>query len=275
MDAGWIIAIVLAGLLIASGIWIIQLRARLALSGAQVRELRERSERATFRLPDGTRPQRARSAAGRAIRVAVDTATKVRTHGVTGLLASSIEDLTRWAIEDRRSIEDLVASDGTVTIFFSDIEDSTTLNEHHGDDSWLRILNAHDKVVQEAVERNSGHVVKHQGDGFMVAFHDPASALNTAIAVQQEMAKPRRLRKDPIRVRVGIHTGVAVERDGDYFGLNVAKAARVAAQATGGEILASDHVREALGDSDFELGEPRFAELKGLPGEHRLWPVLW
>ena len=59
----------------------------------------------------------------------------------------------------------------------------------------------------------------------------------------------RQLRRTPVRVRIGIHIGTAVARDGDYFGRNVAKAARVAALAEGGQILTSDEVREALPDA--------------------------
>jgi class 3 adenylate cyclase len=84
----------------------------------------------------------------------------------------------------------------------------------------------------------------------------------------------RRLRRTPIRVRVGIHCGTAIERDGDLFGKNVAMAARVAAQANGGEILVSDDIRVALRDvEDIVLVDGRDTGLKGIPGVHRLWEV--
>ena len=86
--------------------------------------------------------------------------------------------------------------------------------------------------------------------------------------------RPRRSGAVPIRVRVGIHVGTVVEREGDFFGTNVAMAARVAAQAGGGEILVSDDVRQALREvDDIVLVDFREAELKGLPGTHRLWEV--
>ena len=75
-------------------------------------------------------------------------------------------------------------------------------------------------------------------------------------------------------MRIGLHTGTAIEREGDYFGRNVAMAARVAAMADGGEILVTDEIVDALADSpDFRFTEEDTVELKGLPGEHRLWSV--
>jgi class 3 adenylate cyclase len=75
-------------------------------------------------------------------------------------------------------------------------------------------------------------------------------------------------------VRIGLHTGTAIEREGDFFGQNVAMAARVAAMADGGEILVSNDITEALVDSrDFAFAEEDTVEFKGLPGEHRLWSV--
>jgi class 3 adenylate cyclase len=226
------------------------------------------------RTPTG--PARRRVNAVRAVmESAVEGAARLREQGVTGLLTSSIEDLTRWASEDRE-LTRFTAPDGTVTILFSDIEDSTTLNDQVGDKEWVRLLGAHDRLVRDAVQRHGGHIVKSQGDGFMIVFRDPAEAVRAGIDLQDAIGSGshRTLRRTPIRVRVGIHSGTVVERDGDYFGTNVAMAARVAALAGGGEILVSDRVRQALrGAEDVVLVDAREAELKGLPGTHRLWEV--
>ncbi|OUZ07672.1 hypothetical protein BHE97_16385 [Aeromicrobium sp. PE09-221] len=88
------------------------------------------------------------------------------------------------------------------------------------------------------------------------------------------MAARGRLRSTPIRVRIGVHRGVVVARDGDFFGRNVALAARVATQADGGETLVSDELREALLDStEFVFSDPREATLKGFAGSQTLWRV--
>lgn len=219
---------------------------------------------------------RAAQAASWVVRGAVGTAVRVREQGVGGMLRSSIEELTGFAVEDKQAIDRVVGEDGTVTIVFSDIEDSTMLNERLGDDAWVALLDAHDHLVRRLVDKARGHVVKSQGDGFMIAFGDPAAAVRVAVAMQRALtvSKRRALRRTPIRVRIGIHAGHVVAREGDYFGLNVAMAARVAAMAVGGEILATEGVRAAVDDESFRLRMPA-AELKGIPGHHQLWSVEW
>jgi class 3 adenylate cyclase len=225
----------------------------------------------------GPRPG-ARMTAGRAVKAVVETATKVRHQGVGGVLASSIEDLTRWATEDRAEIARVALPNGTVTILFSDIENSTAMNEDLGDSRWVAVLKAHDAIVRRQVTEHGGHVVKAQGDGFMVVFGEPADAVRTAVHVQRALAsgRGRGLRRAQIKVRIGAHVGKTVSRDGDYFGRNVAMAARVAEQARGGKILVSDEVRAALGEPDeFELEPCGEVELKGFAGIHALWSVAW
>ncbi|KRF15559.1 hypothetical protein ASG90_11370 [Nocardioides sp. Soil797] len=213
-------------------------------------------------------------AASFALRTAVDTAVRVRQQGVGGFLTSSIEEFTGIALADRSEIANVAAADGTVTIFFSDVVDSTALNERLGDRAWVELLAAHDKIVRGQVAKHSGHVVKSQGDGFMVAFGDPANAVLAGQAMQTAFAATRAkaLRRTPIAVRMGLHVGRAVEKDGDYFGRNVAMAARVAAEAAGAEILVSDDAYAVVAD-EFTFAAPRECELKGFSGTHRLWPL--
>ena len=246
---------------------------RLVRARREVARLREVLHRQGRGLSRGQRRARRVKAV---VETAVDTAARVREQGVTGLLMTSMEDFARWSQEDRRELAKLANRDGSVTIMFSDIEDSTTLNQKLGDDAWVRLLDAHDKLVQSRVSKYRGKVVKSQGDGFMIAFREPAQAVRTGIEIQDGLTETgdRRLRKTPIKVRVGIHCGPAIERDGDLFGKNVAMAARVAAQAGGGEILVSDDIRKALRDvEDIVLVEERETVLKGIPGVHRLWEV--
>jgi len=217
---------------------------------------------------------RAVQAAGWAVKKAVDTAVRVRQQGVSGMLMSSIEDLSGWAAEDRREIDRVVGPDGTVTVFFSDIEDSTSLNERLGDHGWVRLLRSHEELISGHVARHRGHVVKSQGDGFMVVFGDPGGAVAAASGIQHDlrMRTSRWMRRTPIKVRIGLHVGRVVARDGDYFGMNVATAARVAALASGGEVLVTDGVRDRVDDHDFvEYAEA--VELRGIAGTYRLWAV--
>ena len=238
----------------------------------EVRELRHRLE-----PPAGPPPTRVRQAAGWAVKTAIDLPGRVRERGlVGGLLMAPIEELSQWAFEDRAEIDAVAAPDGTVTIMFSDIEGSTALNERLGDRSWVRLLAAHDRIVREQVRKHRGHVVKCQGDGFMVVFGHPCDAVDAALRIQRAVGKAgRQLRRTPVRVRIGIHVGPAVARGGDFFGRNVAKAARVAALAEGGEVLVSDEVRATLESTEATVAlEPAGEhELKGLAGTHVLWTL--
>lgn len=264
----WLLVLVTAEVLTLAALlvttWLLVRRQR------EIRALRSRLERAPA-------PVRVRQAAGWAVRTAFDTADRVRERGlVGGLLMAPIEDLTQWAFEDRAEIDAVAAPDGTVTIMFSDIEDSTRLNEQLGDKGWVRLLAAHDRVVREQTRKHRGHVVKSQGDGFMLVFGDPGDAVGAARKILRDVGRAsRRLRRTPVRVRIGIHVGTAVARDGDYFGRNVAKAARVAAAAEGGQVLVSDEVRAALEGSEgpLPLDPAGEHELKGLTGTHVLWAV--
>jgi adenylate cyclase len=239
-----------------------------------VRALRaERQAHEELRSTMRTHSSRATHAAGWAVRRVVDTATRVRERGLLGgLVMASIEDLTAWAQADREQIVRVAAADGTVTIMFTDIEDSTPLNEELGDADFVKLLAAHARVVNHQVERHHGHVVKTQGDGFMMVFGSPSDAVDAAVAIQAETAGSARRRRTPVRVRVGIHEGTAIAKGGDYFGRAVAIAARVAAHARGGEVLVTTPVVDALQEYEVEsVGEH---ELRGLGGVHELWSVL-
>ena len=237
------------------------------------RELRQAKEE----LADVTSNRAFARSAGRwAMKTVLDAPGRVRQRGlVGGLLMAPIEELTGIALQDREEIAAVAAPDGAVTIMFSDIEGSTELNEELGDDAWVRVLAEHDRIVRTAVSRQDGHVVKSQGDGFMVVFTSAQQAVDAAVTIQRNVtAGGGRLRRTPIRVRIGIHEGTAVARDGDYFGRNVAKAARVAALADGGQTLVTDEVRRSLAAQDspplLAHGEHR---LKGLSGAHHLWAL--
>ena len=124
-------------------------------------------------------------------------------------------------------------------------------------------------MVRRHVKNHSGHVVKSQGDGFMVAFAHPEEAVRCSVDVQRAL----RRRPNGIRVRIGIHTGKSVWRGDDLFGRNVALAARVAAHADGGQTLVSEPVRGAVASDDISFDDGRDVELKGFAGQHRLYAV--
>ena len=163
-----------------------------------------------------------------------------------------------------------------MTIFFSDIENSTALNSELGDEEWVKLLAAHDRLVAHLRRQARRPDREEPGRWLHGGVLDAELALGAPLDIQRALSakrqRSRRLRRTPIRVRIGLHAGTAIQREGDYFGRNVAMAARVASMADGGEILVSTDVAEALADSaDFAFVEEDTVEFKGLPGEHRLW----
>jgi class 3 adenylate cyclase len=192
-------------------------------------------------------------------------------------VTTSIDDVVSALEAERPDLRAHAAPDGTVAILFSDIEDSTLITERLGDERWLEVLREHNSLFRDHVTRYDGHEVKSQGDGFMLVFTDPARALECAVAVQRAFAeREREGGGEALRVRIGLHTGAVIAEEGDFFGKNVILAARIAAQACGGEILVSEQLRAATGEENgFSFDEGRELELKGLAGKHRVYSADW
>lgn len=268
------LVVVLCLVTLALGVTLAVCVLRLQQARADLAIQRELAAQLEADLDAALRPRPAVTATERAVRRVLETATRVREHGIAGLLERSLEDLTSWAADERTEIVNLAAADGTVTLLFSDIEGSTSLNDKLGDAAWVKLLAAHDQLVRSRVDRYRGQVVKTAGDGFMVAFRDAEASCRAALGIQKDLGRSLDPRLRPVRVRIGIHTGTVVSRDGDYFGRNVAMAARVADKAVGGEVLASSAVLDALDeDAAVALFHAADVELRGLPGRHDLYRV--
>jgi class 3 adenylate cyclase len=188
---------------------------------------------------------------------------------------SAIDRVLSWVEEERPDLGSATAPDGTVTILFTDIEDSTALNERLGDERWIEVLRRHNEVVRTCVREHGGYEVKSQGDGFMIAYPSALEGLRCAVSLQRELADASRL-GEPLRVRIGVHTGEAIRDGDDFFGRSVTLAARLGSEADGGEILTSSIVRELAGSGPeipFEdVGE---MQLKGLRGSEHVYRVPW
>jgi predicted ATPase/class 3 adenylate cyclase len=141
---------------------------------------------------------------------------------------------------------------GIVTFLFTDIEGSTRRWE--ADARAMRAaLAVHDKVLRQAIEANGGWLFKHTGDGVCAAFGSPSSAVDAAVAAQLALELP---------VRMGLATGEAELRDGDYFGTALNRAARVMAAGHGGQVLLTDSTAGLLSGVDLiDLGPHRLRDL--------------
>jgi class 3 adenylate cyclase len=150
------------------------------------------------------------------------------------------------------SVSAAAAPSGVVTFLFTDVEGSTRRWVADADD--MRVaLAAHDKVLRAAIEAHGGWMFKHTGDGVCAAFASPRSAVDAAVAAQRDLE---------LLVRMGIATGEAEPREGDYFGAVLNRAARVMAAGHGGQILLADSTAGLLsGVGLVDLGTRRLRDV--------------
>ena len=255
----FVIAALELAALIALGVVTLVMRRKLTSAR---RALRDRPTRS----PEIRPRRRPRGVAPLAVKTVVDTvqtADSLIRKGLGGSIRHSIDDLAGWARVERPDLARITA-DGSVVLLFSDIEDSTRHNQTLGDRDWITILERHNKLVEHSVSAHGGYVVKNQGDGFMIAFADPADALQCSLDVQRALCGGTE-RWNGIRVRIGAHAGTSVRRGHDLFGLDVVMAARIADLARGGEILVSAALRDSVADADgFSFTAGREVRLKGI-----------
>ena len=172
------------------------------------------------------------------------------------------------------------------TILFTDVEGSTSLTDRLGDAKAREVLREHERITREALKEHGGAEIKTMGDGFMASFSSATGALECAVALQRSFeARNRGLegqgdRPEPIRIRIGLNAGEPIAEDdpggrGDLFGTSVNLAARIAAKAEGGEILASNVVRELVAGKGFLFSDRGETELRGFEDPVRVYEVRW
>jgi class 3 adenylate cyclase len=160
---------------------------------------------------------------------------------------------------------------------FSDMEGFTEMTHRLGDLAAREVIRRHNTIVRQSCAANGGYEVELQGDGFLLAFGSARAGLQCAMAIQRAFANDAQHHPEqPIRVRIGLHTGEALRDADKFFGRTVILAARIAAQADGGEILASSLLKELTESAgDLRFGALREVALKGFPEPHRVYPVEW
>ena len=164
-----------------------------------------------------------------------------------------------------------------VTVLFSDIVGFTDLVSRLGDADAYRAVSEHNRIVRNALARHGGRELELRGDGFLLAFSRPGPALRTAVAIQRALGVRSAAEPDAtLELRMGLHSGEAIE-DGDaLFGLALILGARIADRAEPGEILVSqDTARLLADDAAFVAGPERRLRLKGFARPVRLRPALW
>jgi class 3 adenylate cyclase len=153
------------------------------------------------------------------------------------------------------------------TILFSDIVGSSEKASELGDRNWRELLERHHELVRRQLVRFRGKEVDTAGDGFLASFDGPARAIHCGCAIAEAMPELG------LEVRVGLHTGECELLDGKVAGIAVHTGARVAANAQSGEVLVSSTVKDLVAGSGLAFEDRGQHELKGIPGEWRLYAV--
>jgi len=161
------------------------------------------------------------------------------------------------------------------TVLFTDVVGHTEMMARLGDEQGRAVLREHERITREVLKAHGGTEVKTMGDGFMASFRSVTKAVDCAIALQRAFAERNETAGEPLRIRIGLNAGEPIEEEGDLFGTTVILAARIAAQAQGGEILASLAVRELCAGKGFLFADTGEVILKGFEEPMRLFAVRW
>jgi len=191
-----------------------------------------------------------------------EPANEVFTRAVTDFIGDPTKDAQKAAESKPRS--------GLVTILFTDMEGSTAMTQQLGDDRAQDHVRQHNTVVREALKAHAGSEIKHTGDGIMASFASARGAVDCAIAIQRALDQA-----DGVRVCIGLNAGEPVAEEHDLYGTSVQLAARVCAEAEGGEILVSNVVRELAAGKGFLFNDRGDHALKGFEDPVRLYEVRW
>ena len=152
------------------------------------------------------------------------------------------------------------------TMLFTDIVDSTPLAASLGDERWSALIEEHNDHMQQQVAAHGGHEVKHTGDGFLVAFDEPDSAIRCALSAMAAVADL------DLELRAGVHVGEVARMGGsDFSGIAVHFAQRLCARAEGGQLLISADVRAGCADTSIVFEERGLATFKGIPGKWKIF----
>ncbi len=167
-----------------------------------------------------------------------------------------------------------ISGEGTATVMFTDIADSSSIANSVGDRAWAVAINKHLEAVSEVIEENDGNIVKTLGDGTMSTFSSARAGMTAAKAIQILVTNAQR--EPQLKIRIGIHTGDVIKSNGDFFGTVVNKAARIATSANPGQILVSDATRSMVeSGGEFEFESPISVALRGIEGNHSISTLQW
>jgi class 3 adenylate cyclase len=165
---------------------------------------------------------------------------------------------------------------GVVTILFTDLQGFTTFTTRADQGDVRDLLLTYHGLVREQVERHGGFEVKQTGDGFMVAFSSAARAIRCAAGVQRSARDYQGELRNRLRVCAGINSGDVIEESGDFFGLTVNIASRLADRASAGQVLLAESTRVLAGFVEgMRFDDMGRRQLRGVDGRQRVFELVW
>ena len=184
------------------------------------------------------------------------------------IVIEEFEELLPWQLRQSRAPESQRVQK---TFMFTDIVKSTQLVEALGDEAWGALLRWHDQTLRSLFASHHGEEIVTTGDGFFVGFDGPDAALACAVAIQRGLSDHRQQHGFAPQVRIGVHESDATQQGANFSGKGVHEAARIAALAEAGEILAS---KSTAGNSH-PVSEAREVTLKGISEPVEIVAVSW
>lgn len=165
-------------------------------------------------------------------------------------------------------------TEGVASVMFTDIAESSAITRQLGDQKWTEVISDHFNRAETVIGRHQGRLVKSLGDGTMSIFRSVQDAVHAAVAFQRDN---QAVGSDtPLGLRIGIHTGDVIQRDEDFFGSVVNKAARVTSASGPNEIHVTDVTRLLLGTvPGLNFSAPKSVQLKGFGGQQTIYRLDW
>ncbi|HLW17790.1 MAG TPA: adenylate/guanylate cyclase domain-containing protein [Actinomycetota bacterium] len=174
------------------------------------------------------------------------------------IIIEEVEELLPWQIRGSAAKTNKRVM---ATFMFTDIVKSTNLIEAIGDEAWESVLRWHNEALRALFNAHRGEEIDNPGDGFFVSFESPEAALACAVAIQRKLSEHRLTSGFAPQVRIGVHAAAASQVGKTLAGKGVHEAARISAQAEGGEIIASV---ETTAGTAYTVSSPRTLTLKGI-----------
>lgn len=191
------------------------------------------------------------------------------------IIGVSEEDLVRFLGKIHDSSDPSRIPRALRTIFFTDLEGSTSLLHEVGEADYMGLLAEHDVIIRRALVAAHGREVKHTGDGFMASFDDVGRALQCALAIRAGFEdRTKAGAEHPLRVRIGMASGEPVDHNDDIFGTAVNMASRICDAAEAGHPLTSEQLHDLGLERGFSFDPGREVVLKGFPDPTRVFELL-